>query len=74
MAPYGGEVLGLLTAAVHAEIPVETLRGMHFAYPTFHRAIAAALATSDASDRLGLARVTAGISGKDLREPGRTWL
>ncbi|GAA4713876.1 NAD(P)/FAD-dependent oxidoreductase [Nocardioides conyzicola] len=44
VAPYGGEVLGLLSAAVHAEIPVETLRGMHFAYPTFHRAIAAALA------------------------------
>jgi pyruvate/2-oxoglutarate dehydrogenase complex dihydrolipoamide dehydrogenase (E3) component len=44
VAPYGGEVVGLLSAAVHAEIPVETLRGMHFAYPTFHGAIAAALA------------------------------
>jgi pyruvate/2-oxoglutarate dehydrogenase complex dihydrolipoamide dehydrogenase (E3) component len=44
VAPYGGEVVGLLTAAVHAEIPVETLLGMHYAYPTFHRAIAAALA------------------------------
>ena len=44
VAPYGGEVLGLLAAAVHAEIPVPTLRGMHFAYPTFHRAVAAALA------------------------------
>ncbi len=44
VAPYGGEVLGLLAAAVHAEIPVATLRGMHYAYPTFHRAIAAALA------------------------------
>jgi pyruvate/2-oxoglutarate dehydrogenase complex dihydrolipoamide dehydrogenase (E3) component len=44
VAPYGGEVLGLLVAAVHAEIPVPVLRGMHFAYPTFHRAIAAALA------------------------------
>ncbi len=43
VSPYGGEVVGLLTAAVHAEIPVATLRGMHFAYPTFHRAIAAAL-------------------------------
>ena len=43
-APYGGEVLGRLAAAVHAEIPLATLRGMHFAYPTFHRAIAAALA------------------------------
>jgi pyruvate/2-oxoglutarate dehydrogenase complex dihydrolipoamide dehydrogenase (E3) component len=44
VAPYGGEVVGLLSAAVHAEIPLRTLRGMHFAYPTFHRAIAAALA------------------------------
>ncbi len=43
VAPYGGEVLGLLAAAVHAEIPVPTLRSMHFAYPTFHRAIATAL-------------------------------
>lgn len=43
-APYGGEVLGLLTAAVHAEIPTATLREMHYAYPTFHRAIQAALA------------------------------
>ena len=47
VAPYGGEVLGLLSAAVHAEIPVATLRGMHFAYPTFHRAIAAALGDLD---------------------------
>ena len=44
VAPYGGEVLGLLAAAVHAAIPVSTLGGMHFAYPTFHRAVAAALA------------------------------
>ena len=44
VAPAGGEVLGLLAAAVHARIPLETLRSMHFAYPTFHRAIEAALA------------------------------
>ncbi|MBF4162170.1 dihydrolipoyl dehydrogenase family protein [Nocardioides acrostichi] len=43
VAPYGGEVLGLLSAAVHARIPVATLRGMHFAYPTFHRTIRVAL-------------------------------
>lgn len=43
VAPYGGEVLGLLSVAVHAAVPVETLRGVHYAYPTFHRAIAAAL-------------------------------
>ncbi|GAA4419487.1 NAD(P)/FAD-dependent oxidoreductase [Actinokineospora soli] len=41
--PTGGEVLGALAVAVHAEVPVEQLRRMIFAYPTFHRAIAAAL-------------------------------
>jgi len=53
VAPYGGEVLGLLTAAVHAEIPVETLRRMHYAYPTFHRAIAAALGDLGSGDSDG---------------------
>lgn len=43
VAPYGGEVLGLLSAAVHARLTVPTLRGMHFAYPTFHRVIERAL-------------------------------
>ena len=39
----GGEVMGLLAAAVHAEIPVSTLLGMHYAYPTYHRAIESVL-------------------------------
>ena len=43
VGPSGGEVLSLLAAAVHARIPVSTLRGMPFAYPTFHRAVEAAL-------------------------------
>jgi pyruvate/2-oxoglutarate dehydrogenase complex dihydrolipoamide dehydrogenase (E3) component len=46
MGPYGGEVLGLLTLAVHARVPVATLKGMIFAYPTFHRAIDSALWSS----------------------------
>ncbi|MCL2543484.1 MAG: NAD(P)/FAD-dependent oxidoreductase [Nocardioidaceae bacterium] len=41
--PSGGEMLGWLATAVHAEVPVATLRSMHFAYPTFHRAIEPAL-------------------------------
>lgn len=41
--PHGGEILGLLALAVHARTPVATMRGMHFAYPTFHRAIEVAL-------------------------------
>jgi pyruvate/2-oxoglutarate dehydrogenase complex dihydrolipoamide dehydrogenase (E3) component len=44
VSPAGGEVIGLLATAVHAEVPVATLKGMHFAYPTFHRAIESALA------------------------------
>ncbi len=43
MGPAGGEVLGLLALAVHARIPVETLRSMIFAYPTFQRAVDSAL-------------------------------
>ena len=37
--PVGGEVLSALTVAVHAEVPVDKLRTMIYAYPTFHRAI-----------------------------------
>jgi pyruvate/2-oxoglutarate dehydrogenase complex dihydrolipoamide dehydrogenase (E3) component len=41
--PAGGEVLSLLTLAVHARVPVRRLREMIYAYPTFHRAIESAL-------------------------------
>ena len=43
VAPYGGEVIGMLVTAVHGEVPLERLRTMHYAYPTFHRTIEAAL-------------------------------
>ncbi len=43
MGPNGGEVLGLLTLAVHAATPIEQLRSMIYAYPTFHRGIEDAL-------------------------------
>ncbi|MHA7176524.1 dihydrolipoyl dehydrogenase family protein [Arthrobacter sp. Sr24] len=43
MGPMGGEVLSMLTLAVHARIPVATLQSMIYAYPTFHRAIPDAL-------------------------------
>jgi pyruvate/2-oxoglutarate dehydrogenase complex dihydrolipoamide dehydrogenase (E3) component len=39
VAPAGGEIMSLLAVAVHAEVPLATLRAMHFAYPTFHRAL-----------------------------------
>ncbi|MFY1688667.1 dihydrolipoyl dehydrogenase family protein [Plantactinospora sp. WMMB782] len=41
--PVGGEVLSALAVAVHAEVPVSTLAGMIYAYPTFHRAIESAV-------------------------------
>lgn len=43
VGPAGGEVLGLLTLAVHAEVPVPTLRSMVLAFPTFHRAVGEAV-------------------------------
>ena len=42
--PAGGEVLSGLLVAVHAEVPVDRLRSMIYTYPTFHRAIEAAIA------------------------------
>lgn len=35
----GGEVIGMLATAIHAEIPIATLAEMHFAYPTYYRAV-----------------------------------
>ena len=42
--PCGVEVLSMLALAVHAEVPVNTLRTMIKAYPTFHRGVDDALA------------------------------
>ncbi len=39
VGPCGGEVLSMLATAVHAEIPIATLAEMHFAYPTYYRAV-----------------------------------
>jgi len=36
---HGGEVLGLLTLAVHAGVRIGELRSMIYAYPTFHRGV-----------------------------------
>jgi pyruvate/2-oxoglutarate dehydrogenase complex dihydrolipoamide dehydrogenase (E3) component len=41
--PAGGEVLGLLTLAIHAQVPITRLRQMIYAYPTFHRGVEDAL-------------------------------
>jgi pyruvate/2-oxoglutarate dehydrogenase complex dihydrolipoamide dehydrogenase (E3) component len=39
VGPSGGEVLSLLTLAVHARLTADVLRDMVYAYPTFHRAV-----------------------------------
>jgi pyruvate/2-oxoglutarate dehydrogenase complex dihydrolipoamide dehydrogenase (E3) component len=43
MGPVGGEVLSMLSVAVHAGVPTATLREMIYAYPTFHRGVEDAL-------------------------------
>jgi pyruvate/2-oxoglutarate dehydrogenase complex dihydrolipoamide dehydrogenase (E3) component len=43
VGPSGGEILSMLTTAVHARVPTATLRSMIYAYPTFHRAVEEAL-------------------------------
>lgn len=41
--PSGGEVLGALSVAVKAAVPIATLQATIWAYPTFHRAIGDAM-------------------------------
>ncbi|XVU25639.1 dihydrolipoyl dehydrogenase family protein [Actinoplanes sp. CA-054009] len=41
--PAGGEMIGALSVAVHASVPVSTLHSTIWAYPTFHRGIGSAL-------------------------------
>ena len=39
VAPYGGEIVAVLTLAVHAKVPITTLASMHYVFPTLHRAV-----------------------------------
>ncbi|MFO6453420.1 MULTISPECIES: dihydrolipoyl dehydrogenase family protein [unclassified Aeromicrobium] len=48
VGPAAGEILSMVTLAVHASVPTSTLRSMIYAYPTFHRAIESALADLEA--------------------------
>lgn len=41
--PAGGEMIGALSVAVHASVPLSVLRSTIWAYPTFHRGIGEAL-------------------------------
>ena len=39
VGPAAGEILAMLTVAVHAEVPVEKLLSMIYAFPAFHRGV-----------------------------------
>ncbi len=43
VGPHGGEVLGMLSLAIHAEVPVEKLQTMIYAFPTFHGGVGEAI-------------------------------
>jgi pyruvate/2-oxoglutarate dehydrogenase complex dihydrolipoamide dehydrogenase (E3) component len=43
VGPHGGEVLAMLTLAVHEATPISRLKRMIYAYPTFHRGVEDAL-------------------------------
>jgi pyruvate/2-oxoglutarate dehydrogenase complex dihydrolipoamide dehydrogenase (E3) component len=46
VGPQAGEVLGLLSLAVHARVPLDQLRTMIYPFPTFHGGIGEALGAS----------------------------
>jgi pyruvate/2-oxoglutarate dehydrogenase complex dihydrolipoamide dehydrogenase (E3) component len=39
VAPAGGEIMSMLALAIQAEVPIDTMLRLHYAYPTYHRAI-----------------------------------
>jgi pyruvate/2-oxoglutarate dehydrogenase complex dihydrolipoamide dehydrogenase (E3) component len=39
VGPRGGEMLGMLSLAIHAGVPLEELRSMIYAFPTFYGGI-----------------------------------
>jgi pyruvate/2-oxoglutarate dehydrogenase complex dihydrolipoamide dehydrogenase (E3) component len=43
VGPHGGEMLGLLSLAVHARVPLVELRSMIYAFPTFYGGIGEAI-------------------------------
>jgi pyruvate/2-oxoglutarate dehydrogenase complex dihydrolipoamide dehydrogenase (E3) component len=43
VGPHGGEMLGLLSLAVHARIPLAELRSMIYAFPTFYGGVGEAV-------------------------------
>ena len=73
MGPNGGEVLGLLTLAVHARTPIDELRSMIYAYPTFHRGVEDALRDLRMTTDHGSARATAPRRRPRRSRPAVPW-
>jgi pyruvate/2-oxoglutarate dehydrogenase complex dihydrolipoamide dehydrogenase (E3) component len=59
MSPVGGEILSMLTLAIHAQVPTAELRKMIYAYPTFHRGMEDALADLERSQNTAPTPTTA---------------
>ena len=49
VGPTGGDLVALLTLAVHAKVTPAVLRRMHFAFPTYHGSVMTALDDLDLS-------------------------
>jgi len=43
VGPTGGDLIALLTLAIHAKVPPSMVRRMHFAFPTYHGSVMTAL-------------------------------
>jgi len=43
VGPHGGEMLGVLSLAVHARVPLADMRAMIYAFPTFYGAVGEAI-------------------------------
>jgi pyruvate/2-oxoglutarate dehydrogenase complex dihydrolipoamide dehydrogenase (E3) component len=74
VGPGGGEVLGLLSLAVHARTPVSELQTMIYAFPTFHGGVGEAvgamgrgLSTVLDPDFRGFDDLDAIVAGRDRR-------
>ena len=68
--PMGGEVLGALVVAIHAQVPISSLSTMIYAYPTFHRAISDALRDLDKKISPACRRPAAWCAYTETGKPG----
>ena len=43
MGPRGGDILGIFELAIKSQIPIDDLRHLIYAYPTFYRGVGEAI-------------------------------